>query len=300
MRVSGGPFAVARPTEVFSFFSVLEMGHIRPGPPSTSDRLSHRTDKSWRTQRDSQGGAYPPSRPSYSTGRPPSRPHSTVSSSHTSSSSSEGDSTQDDPRAHMPPPPQPLYGYEGFYPTYAVAPYPPSVSHYPGTIKSAKSVPALLGPWDREPCPVHGVGPLSLPPPPPLMAMPPPRRAASIYDMRLLSPPPPPGPIYGTLPVRPAGDRRSLAIPPQLLPPMARPRPLVVSEDGTTEPLPVRSPPDKPGASLTLAASAKLAADDARDSEKRRGCRGGVCVGLIVLGVVSVGLLLGVLLVFIL
>ncbi|KAB7501851.1 hypothetical protein Anas_10207 [Armadillidium nasatum] len=291
-----------------------EMNGIRTGPPSTSDRLSHRTDKSWHTQRDSQA-AYPPSRPSYSTGRPPSQPHSAVTSSNTSTSSSESDTENEDPRGPMqlPPfPPQPIYGggYEGYYPGY-----PPSVSHYPGTLKSAKSVPAI-GTWDGEPCPIHGIGPMSLPGPhpPPIMMPPhaaftlPPKKANSIYDMRILAAHPPPpasvGAIYGTLPVRPPGiDRRSLVgapagIPPQLLPPMARPRPIVLSEGGTAEPLPVRSPPDKTS-TLPLDVASKMT-DTNKDEKHKEKCRGGLCVGMIVMGVICTGLLLGILLVFIL
>ena len=192
-------------------------------------------------------------------------------------------------------------------------------------MKSAKSVPALLAAtYDGEPCPVHHIGmhpgpPMSMPP---MMhhgyaTMGPPRRAASIYDMRMMSPPPPPT-IYGTLPhPMPAADARSMAgsmmgpaapgaplgIPPQLLPPMARPRPLVIGEGGTPEVLPVRGAHDK-GAALPksiLASKAAAGAVADEDNMKKRFCwRGGMCVGWIILGVVVVGILLTLMLLFIL
>ncbi|KAK7069863.1 hypothetical protein SK128_021071 [Halocaridina rubra] len=342
-------------------------GSSRAGPPSTSDRLSHHTDKSWRTHRDSRdsgqphlvpyGGAqynggpppthYPPSRPSYSSGRPTSHPHSpsgTSSSSSSSSSSSEEDSSQQHgdavPQGPMPPVPHPIYGYTGYYPGYPPGP-PGMAPGYPGTLKSAHSVPALaLATWDGEPCPVHGGGPLSFPgphgPPPPMlpppagyppmmphgpMSLPPPpgstRRASSIYDMRITSPHP--AAIYGTLPARNIpGDRRSVAgstilgpaapgappgIPPHLLPPMARPRPLVLGEKGTPEPLPVRNVGDKNG-SLPPGLSAKAASSvgHSEDEKNLRGicCKGGPCVAWVILAVVCLGILLAVMLRFIL
>nr|XP_053653802.1 basic proline-rich protein-like [Cherax quadricarinatus] len=336
------------------------VGGGRAGPPSTSDRQSHHTDKSWRTHRDSRDSSqphlvpysggypsgsstqytsrpppahYPPSRPSYSSGRPPSRPHTPSATSSSSSSSSEDDSEHAQgaivPVGSMP---HPIYGYSGYYPGYP--PGPPQHPGYPGTLKSARSVPALaLATWDGEPCPVHGSGPLSfpqgpLPPPgyPPMMphgamSLPPPpgsnRRVNSIYDMRLAAPP---GAIYGTLPGRslPA-DRRSLAgsavigpaapgappgIPPHLLPPMARPLPLVVDEKGNPEPLPVRKTADKNG-SLPLSIAAKVAASVGHlesDShlKNRVCCRGGACVAWVILAVICLGVLLAVMLRFIL
>ncbi|XP_045600345.1 atrophin-1 isoform X2 [Procambarus clarkii] len=336
----------------------------RAGPPSTSDRLSHHTDKSWRTQRDSRDSSqphlvpyaggypsgsssqyatrpppahYPPSRPSYSSGRPPSRPHTPSGTTSSSSSSSSEDDSEQAPGPGMAigTMPHPIYGYyPGGYP-----PGPPHHPAYPGTLKSARSVPALaLATWDGEPCPVHGSGPLSfpgphgphgpLPPPgyPPMMphgalSLPPPsgasRRVNSIYDMRLASPP---GAMYGTLPGRtlPA-DRRSLAgsailgpaaagappgIPPHLLPPMARPLPLVVDEKGNPEPLPVRKTADKNG-TLPPGVVAKVAASvgqlESEAEEKNRVCcRGGACVAWVILAVICLGVLLAVMLRFIL
>ncbi|XP_063595299.1 uncharacterized protein LOC134772268 [Penaeus indicus] len=142
------------------------------------------------------------------------------------------------------------------------------------------------------------------------------RRVNSIYDMRITSPPP--GPIYGTLPARtlPA-DRRSIAgstilgpaapgappgIPTHLLPPMARPRPLVVDEKGNPEPLPVRHISEKNG-SLPPGVSAKVAASVHSEEEKNtKGvcCRGGACVAWVILAVVCLGILLAVMLRFIL
>ncbi|XP_066980801.1 MAGE-like protein 2 isoform X1 [Macrobrachium rosenbergii] len=339
-------------------------GSSRVGPPSTSDRLSHHTDKSWRTHRDSRdsgqphlvpyGGTqyasgpppahYPPSRPSYSSGRPPSNQHSpsSTSSSSSSSTTSEEDSSQQHgdvlPPGPLPPMPHPIYGYTG-YPSGPMGVAP----GYPGTLKSARSVPALaLATWDGEPCPVHGGGPLpggpmSFPhphgmpmhpppqgypmmPPGPLSLPPPPgstRRASSIYDMRITSPHP--GAIYGTLPVRNIpGDRRSLAgstilgpaapgappgIPTHLLPPMARPRPLVLGEKGTPEPLPVRNG-DKngslpPGLSMKAASSVGHSEEDEKKSDGIC-CRGGACVAWVILAVVCLGILLAVMLRFIL
>lgn len=334
-------------------------GSSRPGPPSTSDRLSHHTDKSWRMHRDSRDSGqpnlvpygsgypsgsstqyasgpppahYPPSRPSYSSGRPPSRPHTPSGTSSSSSSTSEDSEQAPGPVEPVGPMPHPIYGYTGYYPGYPPGPHP----GYPGTLKSARSVPALaLATWDGEPCPVHGSGPLSFPgphgplpppgyppmlPPGPLSLPPPPgssRRVNSIYDMRLLSPPP--GPIYGTLPGRtmPA-DRRSLAgstilgpaahgaplgIPPHLLPPMARPLPMVVDEKGNPEPLPVRKTGDKNG-TLPPGVNTKAASVVHSESEEvvknRICCRGGACVAWVILAVICIGVLLAVMLRFIL
>merc|ERR1711962_1340553 len=111
----------------------------------------------------------------------------------------------------MGPMPQQIYGYSGYYPGY------PPAGPYGGTMKSARSVPALaMATWDGEPCPVHHGHPgqpMSMPGPPPgpgsmgppgyppmmgPMSLPPgppgPRgRAGSIYDMRMSAATP--GPI---------------------------------------------------------------------------------------------------------
>lgn len=339
----------------------------RPGPSSNSDRLSHRTDKSWKDQPsmspygpstsqyppkdypNARGEyqviprAYPHSRdlsPSdqfasgpqrdFQNGRPQESRHSATATSTISSSSSEDDSEN---IPHMPLPQGTAhpgayaYGYPGYAPSQAG--YAPSVvaGGYPGTMKSAKSVPALLAPtFDGEPCPVHhgpmpppamGVPPMSMPPMvhPGYATMGPPRRAASIYDMRMMSPPPT---IYGTLP--PPGsvapDSRSVAgsnimgpsgvpmgIPPQFLPPMARPKPLVIGEGGTPEVLPTRSAKEKSAniPKAILAAKGETNSTTKEDLLKRPFCcKGGTTVGWIILSVIVLGVMLTLMLLFIL
>ena len=270
------------------------------------------------------GGGYP-------NGRQQESRHSATATSTISTSSSDDDSEQ--PHHQVPPPGAghpAAYGYGGYHPGYppSQAPYPASVAGgYPGgTMKSAKSVPALVAPtYDGEPCPVHH-GPMPPPGMPgPPMSMPPmvhpgyatmgpPRRAASIYDMRMMSPPPT---IYGTLPhpVGPA-DARSIAgstvlgpaapgaplgIPPQLLPPMARPRPLVIGEGGTAEVLPVRSNKDKDGALPKALLAAKGGAGDPVDPKSKGPfcCKGGKVVFVAILSVIVLGIIATLMLLFI-
>ena len=309
----------------------------RPGPSSHVEYRQGPSSHGGYRQGPSSHVQYPPSRPSYSSGRPASRPQSPSATSSTSSSSdSEEDSDQTGMRGPMMPPHGQYSAYPSYYPG-GPGGYPPG---YSSTMKPAKSMPTLAT-WDGEPCPVHGgppplyppmlpPGPPMLPPPSGPMTMPHPgghmtlphpgmnRRSNSIYDMRMMMPPPP-APIYGTLPARPppsiAGDRRSVAgslmapslikgstgIPPQLLPPMARPRPIVVSEDGVTEPLPVRAPIDK-HSSLPPDVAAKVAAESTGsiDLKQRICCRGAPCVAWVILAVICIGILLTVMLRFIL
>uniref|UniRef100_A0A6A7FSW3 Leucine-rich repeat extensin-like protein 2 n=1 Tax=Hirondellea gigas TaxID=1518452 RepID=A0A6A7FSW3_9CRUS len=360
-----------------------EGGRIQ-GPPSSSDRVSHRTDKTWNTQKESNQGLlspynqqpqqqYPPrDYPSTSRDYPHSRElspsehlspqqqpqqppyqqrqqesrHSATATSTISSSSSEDDSEQPGPQGPVGPQ-HPVYGYSGpppaggYYPGYPLPPlqhpgYAPSVIpgyHGGGTMKSAKSVPALLAAtYDGEPCPVHHSSVMGLPP---HMSMPPmmhpgyatmghPRRAASIYDMRMISSPPPPATIYGTLPhhmpaplpdtrsvvggsaiMGPAAPGAPLGIPPQLLPPMARPRPVVIGEGGAPEVLPVRGRNEKDVSALpTSLLSAKGAAasgdEDVKKIKKPFCCHGGACVCWIILSVIVIGIVLTLMLLFIL
>ncbi|MPD04051.1 hypothetical protein E2C01_099720 [Portunus trituberculatus] len=281
----------------------------RPGPPSTSDRLSHRSgDKSW--------GAPPPLLVPYSnprappsTARPPSRPRSPSPTS-SSSSSSSSSSTEESERVGVPGPPM---LYPGMYPPGPHGPL--GTPGPPGTVKSARSVPALaLATWDGEPCPVHGGAPMPAPyhGPPPPMGPPPPRRGTSIYDLRG---------TYATLPARPPpGDRRSLAgsglapppppgaphgIPPHLLPPMARPLPLVVDEKGHAEPLPVRRAPGDKGGGGVVSKAGSVVGDVCEIGVEGGGkgggrCPGGWCVAWVILALVCGGVLLALMLTFIL
>lgn len=357
-------------------FAMTGADGSRMGPPSNSDRLSHRTDKSWRRESSQPPAAYgmqqaansreyTPSRGEYpprdymhsremspsvdhygvhhqGSRQPHESRHSGTATSTISSSSSEDDSDQPPPHGMHPG-----YGYNGYYPGYQPSQAggyaqsqagmygpPPGATGYPhGTIKSAKSVPALVAAtYDGEPCPVHHGGmpvppPMSMPPMPPMVhpgyaTMGHPRRSASIYDMRMMmTPAPPPPAIYGTLPMPApvASDARSVVgstmmstsgapvgIPAQLLPPMARPRPLVIGEGGTPEVLPVRADNEK-GATLPKALLASKAAaaaaggsDDGKSLKKPFCCRGGVCVSWIILSVIVIGILLTLMLLFIL
>ena len=187
----------------------------------------------------------------------------------------------------------------------------------PPTVRSAQSVPLLLGPagpvtWDGEPCPVHhhgpplplAAGPMSLPPPHQPGFGPP--RAASLYDLRVgtshslyapaeplpptamtmtmdrkvgpLGPPAPPGSAIG----RPI-------LPPGLMPPMMRPRPIVRAEDGAARELPVRDPRK---ASLVPPA-------EVPQQKRPVGCGGLRKVLIISLSVIVLGVILAVALIFI-
>ena len=165
-----------------------------------------------------------------------------------------------------------------------------------GTLRSTLSVP-MLGPplvptWDGEPCPVHGLG--IPPPPPPFLA----RRSASIYDMRpyatlplpLPAPPPLSLPPPATMGRRPPSQ--GIPIPPHLLPPMMRPRPLVYPADAFAppEPLPMRDPEKK---SLTPIPPKEEVEERPR---KRKCCRGPMLILWIILGVIAFGIVLGIVL----
>jgi len=260
-----------------------------------------------------------------------SRPHgsrhsATATSTISSSSSEDSEQPEGHPGAMMGP--HTNYGYDGYYPGY-----PPHGGYPQGTMKSTKSVPSMLAPTvDGEPCPVHHHPPgppMPMPPPPMPMPMPhpsmvhpgyatmgPPRRAASIYDMRMMSPQPMPN-IYGTLPHPPptvAPDTRSVVgsaimgppgsgvpvgIPPHLLPPMARPRPLVIGEGGTPEVLPVRGSQEK-GAAIAKSIIASKSGDDEKPVKQKFCCPGGMCVMWTILSFIVFGILLTLMLMFIL
>lgn len=132
-----------------------------------------------------------------------------------------------------------------------------------GTLRSMNS----MGPvWDRDPCPVHHVAMGMITPTP--------------FPMERLPPPPPMTPISFGGPITP---------PPILLPPMLRPRPLVVPADtpAPPEPLPVREP--------------KIAVPDftLEPKPKRYCCKGNIVILWIILSVVCFGILLCVALSFI-
>ncbi|XP_066995357.1 cleavage and polyadenylation specificity factor subunit 7 isoform X2 [Anabrus simplex] len=113
--------------------------------------------------------------------------------------------------------------------------------------------------WDGEPCPVHH------------MAMP----------VGLLLPPPPPLYPLVAMPPQP---------PPVLLPPMLRPRPLVMAADvpAPPEPLPVRDP---------KVSVSPLPPKDA--AVRPHCCKGNIVVFWIILAIIFVGIVLGVILRFV-
>ena len=168
----------------------------------------------------------------------------------------------------------------------------PVVGGGPATVRSAQSVPLLLGPagavtWDGEPCPVHHhgapapplplpVGPVSLPP-----------RAASVYELRAGTP----HSAFAAVAERPLSTR-TLGRPPLspgLLPPMARPRPIVRAENGAAGQLPVREP-----------RKGSLAPPAERPQQKQTAQCGGLKkVMLISLSVIVLGVILAVALIFI-
>ncbi|KAF0287202.1 hypothetical protein FJT64_014388 [Amphibalanus amphitrite] len=175
----------------------------------------------------------------------------------------------------------------------------------PPTIRSAQSVPLLLGPpgagitWDGEPCPVHHHGP----PPPPMavgpMSLPPPPRAASLYELRVGTPHSayaPDGPLT-TMTVdrkgRPAPPGSALGrpmMPPGLMPPMMRPRPIVRAENGAARELPVRDP---------RKASLVPPSEPPPQRKEPVKCGGFKKVMLISLSVIVLGVILAVALIFI-
>jgi len=252
-----------------------------------------------------------------------SRPHGSRSATATSTISSSSSEDSEQPEG----PPHPGYGYDGYYPGY-----PPTAGYPQGTMKSTKSVPSMLAPTvDGEPCPVHHHPPpgAPMPMPPPAMPMPmphpsmvhpgyatmgPPRRAASIYDMRMMSPMPN---IYGTLPhpapavapdarsvvgstiMSPQGLAVPVGIPPHLLPPMARPRPLVIGEGGAPEVLPVRGSQEK-AAAIAKSIIESKSGEDEKLAKQKFCCPGGMCVMWTILSFIVFGILLTLMLMFIL
>ncbi|KAK7793257.1 hypothetical protein R5R35_010249 [Gryllus longicercus] len=145
------------------------------------------------------------------------------------------------------------------------------------TLGTLRSVQSTLSTWDGEPCPVHHMQMpmgLLLPPPPaqlyPVMAVP------------LPAPPPPPPPP--PLPPPPP--------PPVLLPPMLRPRPLVLAAEaaGRPEPLPVRDP---------KTSVSPLPPKDGAGPPQVHCCKGNIIVLWVVLGIICVGILLAVILRFV-